>query len=117
VFIPCPLQVADCPNMDPHDWTECPFAHPGEKARRRDPKCYLYTGVACPDFRKVRRLGPGQGVDTTRQLFAAESGVAGGHVVPQPAAGLCVLQDMLCLGNAGMCPGMWQCLLPYSTIS
>jgi hypothetical protein len=24
------LQVADCPHMDPHDWTECPFAHPGE---------------------------------------------------------------------------------------
>jgi hypothetical protein len=66
--------------MEAHDWTECPFAHPGklallitmllksissykqgniffatgEKARRRSPKDYLYTGVACPDFRKVR---------------------------------------------------------------
>eukprot|EP00249_Psilotum_nudum_P025073 c29366_g4_i1 orf=1091-2398(-) len=32
--------------------TECPFAHPGEKARRRDPKRFHYSGTACPDFRK-----------------------------------------------------------------
>lgn len=35
-----------------HDWTECPFAHPGEKARRRDPRRFHYSGTACPDFRK-----------------------------------------------------------------
>lgn len=35
-----------------HDWTECPFAHPGEKARRRDPRRFHYGGTACPDFRK-----------------------------------------------------------------
>lgn len=35
-----------------HDWTECPFAHPGEKARRRDPRRFHYSGAACPDFRK-----------------------------------------------------------------
>jgi hypothetical protein len=26
----------------------------GEKARRRDPRVFTYTGIACPDFRKVR---------------------------------------------------------------
>ncbi|KAI8462606.1 MAG: hypothetical protein J3K34DRAFT_527628 [Monoraphidium minutum] len=46
------FKVADCPNEEAHDWTECPFAHPGEKARRRDPRVFAYTGVACPDFRK-----------------------------------------------------------------
>lgn len=48
----CTLQVARCPNARPHDWTECPYAHVGEKARRRDPRCFTYAGVACPDFRK-----------------------------------------------------------------
>jgi hypothetical protein len=24
-----------------------------EKAKRRDPRCYAYTGAACPDYRKV----------------------------------------------------------------
>lgn len=36
------------------DWTTCPFAHPGEKAKRRDPRVHAYTGVACPDMKKVR---------------------------------------------------------------
>lgn len=35
------------------DWTTCPFAHPGEKAKRRDPRVHTYTGVACPDMKKV----------------------------------------------------------------
>lgn len=41
-----------CPRARPHDWTQCPFAHPGEKARRRDPRRYKYSGTACPEFRK-----------------------------------------------------------------
>ena len=36
----------------------CPPRPPaGEKARRRDPRCYRYQGVPCPDFRKVSRWG------------------------------------------------------------
>lgn len=31
----------------------------GEKARRRDPRCFKYQGVPCPDFRKVGE-GPAQ---------------------------------------------------------
>ncbi|GAB4816643.1 hypothetical protein N2152v2_003689 [Parachlorella kessleri] len=30
----------------------CPFAHPAEKAKRRDPRKINYSGTACPDFRK-----------------------------------------------------------------
>ncbi len=48
-----PAQVAECQNKEPHDWTLCVFAHPGEKARRRDPAVYKYVATACPDFRKV----------------------------------------------------------------
>ncbi|KAG8375635.1 hypothetical protein BUALT_Bualt10G0120800 [Buddleja alternifolia] len=46
------FKVKKCARARSHDWTECPFAHPGEKARRRDPRKYHYSGSACPDFRK-----------------------------------------------------------------
>ncbi len=29
----------------------CPFAHPGEKAKRRDCRVYSYTGIACPEMK------------------------------------------------------------------
>ncbi|CAM6074832.1 unnamed protein product, partial [Sphagnum tenellum] len=46
------FKVRRCMRGRSHDWTECPFAHPGEKARRRDPRRFHYSGTACPDFRK-----------------------------------------------------------------
>ncbi|XP_047308389.1 zinc finger CCCH domain-containing protein 20-like [Impatiens glandulifera] len=46
------FKVVKCTHGRSHDWTECPYAHPGEKARRRDPRKYHYSGTACPDFRK-----------------------------------------------------------------
>ncbi|CAO2205296.1 unnamed protein product [Urochloa humidicola] len=46
------FKVRRCARARSHDWTECPFAHPGEKARRRDPRLHRYSGAACPDFRK-----------------------------------------------------------------
>ncbi|KAB1219786.1 Zinc finger CCCH domain-containing protein 20 [Morella rubra] len=46
------FKVRMCTRARSHDWTECPYAHPGEKARRRDPRKYLYSGTACPDFRR-----------------------------------------------------------------
>ncbi|KAI4377842.1 hypothetical protein MLD38_015412 [Melastoma candidum] len=46
------FKVRKCARGRSHDWTDCPFAHPGEKARRRDPRCFCYSGTACPDFRK-----------------------------------------------------------------
>ena len=47
-------QVKRCPRARPHDWTQCPFAHAGEKAKRRDPRRYKYSGTACPEWRRVR---------------------------------------------------------------
>ncbi|XP_057731856.1 zinc finger CCCH domain-containing protein 20-like [Arachis stenosperma] len=46
------FKVLNCPRGRSHDWTECPYAHPAEKARRRDPRKYHYSGTACPEFRK-----------------------------------------------------------------
>eukprot|EP00210_Caulerpa_lentillifera_P006165 g5890.t2 len=41
-------QVLPCSKHYSHDWTICPFAHPGEKARRRDPRVFKYAAVECP---------------------------------------------------------------------
>ncbi|GMJ10767.1 tandem zinc finger protein 9 [Hibiscus trionum] len=46
------FKVTPCSRAYSHDWTECPFVHPGENARRRDPRKYLYSCVPCPEFRK-----------------------------------------------------------------
>jgi hypothetical protein len=46
------MKVLPCSKRFVHDWTECPFAHPQEKARRRDPSIHNYTGIACPSMKK-----------------------------------------------------------------
>ncbi|XP_071738502.1 zinc finger CCCH domain-containing protein 29-like [Rutidosis leptorrhynchoides] len=46
------FKVKTCSRAYSHDWTECPFVHPGENARRRDPRKHQYTCVPCPEFRK-----------------------------------------------------------------
>ncbi|KAL1544752.1 zinc finger CCCH domain-containing protein 47-like [Salvia divinorum] len=46
------FKVKPCSRAYSHDWTECPFVHPGENARRRDPRKYSYTCVPCPEFKK-----------------------------------------------------------------
>ncbi|KAK6927317.1 Zinc finger, CCCH-type [Dillenia turbinata] len=46
------FKVSKCSRGRSHDWTECPYAHAGEKARRRDPRKFNYSGTACAEFRK-----------------------------------------------------------------
>eukprot|EP01023_Acetabularia_acetabulum_P050815 TRINITY_DN5536_c0_g1_i2.p1 TRINITY_DN5536_c0_g1~~TRINITY_DN5536_c0_g1_i2.p1 ORF type:complete len:433 (+),score=85.96 TRINITY_DN5536_c0_g1_i2:134-1432(+) len=46
------FKIAECTKEAPHDWTECPFLHPGEKARRRDPRQFTYSPEPCPDYRR-----------------------------------------------------------------
>ncbi|KAJ8751208.1 hypothetical protein K2173_016389 [Erythroxylum novogranatense] len=46
------FKVLPCSRAYSHDWTECPFVHPGENARRRDPRKFNYSSVPCPDYRK-----------------------------------------------------------------
>ncbi|XWS60142.1 hypothetical protein CRYUN_Cryun07bG0009200 [Craigia yunnanensis] len=47
-------KIKRCTRMRSHDWTECPYAHRGEKAQRRDPRKVPYTAIACPAFRNGR---------------------------------------------------------------
>ncbi|CAI9779900.1 unnamed protein product [Fraxinus pennsylvanica] len=51
-FMMFEFKVRKCSLGKSHDWTECPYAHPGEKACRRDPRKFHYSGSACPEFRK-----------------------------------------------------------------
>uniref|UniRef100_A0ACD5T8C1 Uncharacterized protein n=1 Tax=Avena sativa TaxID=4498 RepID=A0ACD5T8C1_AVESA len=51
-FMMYEFKVRRCARARSHDWTACPYAHPGEAARRRDPRRVAYTGEACPDFRR-----------------------------------------------------------------
>ncbi|EPS69392.1 hypothetical protein M569_05374, partial [Genlisea aurea] len=46
------FKVKPCCRAYSHDWTECPFVHPGENARRRDLRKYNYSCVPCPEFKK-----------------------------------------------------------------
>ncbi len=58
-----------CPKAKPHDWTQCPFAHPGEKAKRRDPRRFTYSGSACPEFRKVGVCSRGDACPLAHGVF------------------------------------------------
>lgn len=46
------FKIRSCSRAYSHDWIECPFVHPGENARRRDPRLVPYNCMPCPDFRK-----------------------------------------------------------------
>ncbi|XP_038998548.1 zinc finger CCCH domain-containing protein 2-like [Hibiscus syriacus] len=45
------FKVRKCTRNRSHDWTDCPFLHPREKARRRDPRRFGYASTICSDFR------------------------------------------------------------------
>jgi hypothetical protein len=54
-------QVQPCPKRGAHDWSSCPYAHPKEKARRRDPRIYSYASAPCPE--SLQGVNCGRGVD------------------------------------------------------
>lgn len=47
------LQVEGCPKTYPHNWQECPCAHAGEVARRRDVRIYKYSSQLCAYVKAV----------------------------------------------------------------
>ncbi|XP_051114393.1 zinc finger CCCH domain-containing protein 20-like [Andrographis paniculata] len=63
------FKVRKCTRGRSHDWTECPYAHPGEKARRRDPRKYHYSGTACSDFRKCGGCRKGDACEHAHGVF------------------------------------------------
>jgi hypothetical protein len=46
------FKVSRCGKRFVHDWRSCPFAHPTENARRRDPRVARYLPVPCPDYKR-----------------------------------------------------------------
>lgn len=44
------FKVVICMRDPGHDWTRCPFAHRGERARRRHPS--LHCGETCVNYKK-----------------------------------------------------------------
>ncbi|KAG2309467.1 hypothetical protein Bca52824_029215 [Brassica carinata] len=44
------FKVRPCSRAYSHDWTECPFVHPGENARRRDPRKFHYSSCRRGDM-------------------------------------------------------------------
>jgi hypothetical protein len=48
-------KVRRCPQPISHNWTACPYAHTGERARRRDPRRFHYAAVSCPEYRGLER--------------------------------------------------------------
>lgn len=63
------FKVRRCPRGRSHDWTDCPYAHPGEKARRRDPRKYNYSSTPCAEFRKGSGCKKGDGCELAHGVF------------------------------------------------
>eukprot|EP01023_Acetabularia_acetabulum_P014148 TRINITY_DN16954_c0_g1_i1.p1 TRINITY_DN16954_c0_g1~~TRINITY_DN16954_c0_g1_i1.p1 ORF type:complete len:296 (-),score=29.87 TRINITY_DN16954_c0_g1_i1:58-846(-) len=45
-------KVIPCSKRCCHDWTTCPYAHPGEQAARRDPRLFNYVAQVCAEIKK-----------------------------------------------------------------
>ncbi|KAK3127430.1 hypothetical protein QOZ80_7AG0573190 [Eleusine coracana subsp. coracana] len=63
------FKVRPCSRAYSHDWTECPFVHPGENARRRDPRKHPYTAVPCPNFRRPGGCPSGDSCEFSHGVF------------------------------------------------
>ncbi|KAL6008441.1 Zinc finger CCCH domain-containing protein 54 [Asimina triloba] len=63
------FKIKRCSKSRSHDWTECPYAHRGEKARRRDPRKFGYCGIACPEFRGQGACRKGNSCEFAHGVF------------------------------------------------
>ncbi|KAJ4878795.1 Zinc finger CCCH domain-containing protein 2 [Raphanus sativus] len=63
------FKIRRCTRSRSHDWTDCPFAHPGEKARRRDPRRYQYSAEVCPEFRRDGDCSRGDDCEFAHGVF------------------------------------------------
>eukprot|EP00873_Tetraselmis_striata_P022493 jgi/Tetstr1/442757/TSEL_030845.t1 len=46
------FKIVPCSRDGIHNWDDCPFAHPGETANRRDPRLFTYSPEFCQGMRK-----------------------------------------------------------------
>ncbi|WIA23014.1 hypothetical protein OEZ86_009930 [Tetradesmus obliquus] len=52
-----------------HHWTNCPYAHAGEHARRRDPRKHEYAAVVCPDLLQAGNCPRGESCHSAHSVF------------------------------------------------
>ncbi|WIA22472.1 hypothetical protein OEZ85_004768 [Tetradesmus obliquus] len=62
-------KVAPCSVTGPHEWSTCPFWHPGERARRRDPTRFSYEPLLCPDDKKGVSCPRGDACPYTHHVY------------------------------------------------
>ncbi|KAF6263383.1 hypothetical protein COO60DRAFT_1267608 [Scenedesmus sp. NREL 46B-D3] len=53
----------------PQYWTNCPYAHAGEHACRRDPRKFDYAAVVCPDLLQGGRCPRGESCHSAHSVF------------------------------------------------
>ncbi|KAK1578638.1 hypothetical protein Q3G72_031893 [Acer saccharum] len=44
-------KIKRCTKLQAHDWNDCPYAHRGERAQRRDPRKVSYSAILCRSYR------------------------------------------------------------------
>ncbi|GAB4814209.1 hypothetical protein N2152v2_001255 [Parachlorella kessleri] len=63
------LKVAPCPLRCVHDWSSCPYAHQTERAKRRDPRVFAYTGIACLSMKQEGKCALGDSCPYAHSAF------------------------------------------------
>lgn len=63
------FKVLPCSKRFCHEWTTCPFSHPSEKAKRRDPRTCTYAALACPDLKKATSCPRGDSCTFSHNVF------------------------------------------------
>lgn len=63
------FKVYPCRRTYSHDWSQCPFYHPDENSRRRDPRMYLYSPLQCASFRLTGTCYKGDECEFAHGLF------------------------------------------------
>uniref|UniRef100_A0A383W9W2 C3H1-type domain-containing protein n=1 Tax=Tetradesmus obliquus TaxID=3088 RepID=A0A383W9W2_TETOB len=62
-------KVVVCPKRQPHSWVDCPFAHIGEKAKRRDLRFFTYTPELCQDAKRNVECPRGDACGKSHHVF------------------------------------------------
>lgn len=63
------FKVQMCNEARCHDWAQCAYAHPGEKAARRDPRVYRYSALPCPDVKRSGKCARGDACSLAHGVF------------------------------------------------
>lgn len=63
------VKIVPCDKAYPHDFTTCPWLHPGERARRRDPRLVSYSSTLCPDVKKDKVCVRGASCPYSHNIF------------------------------------------------